>query len=228
MIRWSSRHSLIDWVLPPQRRLVRCATVNSRSQRFGAEVCKLRPLRQRVRPHQIDRAKTPRIAQGKAMRVCLQKAGGSCASGVSGSNPPAPAHAEMEDHRRAAIKMDQSVFGPPRKAGHLRPGHHLHQIGREGAAQIGAGFNWTRVIRAPSRNRARPRTVVSNFRELGAFDLPLTPFASAAIVSRERGIERNHRRNRLLRLHPGLPRRKRPARWVKSFSSVCAQIRHHE
>ena len=53
-------------------------------------------------------------------------------------DPPAPAHAEMEDHRRPAIKVQQAIFGAPRKPGHLRPGHHLYQIGREGAAQVRA------------------------------------------------------------------------------------------
>ena len=58
-------------------------------------------------------------------------------AGHFGVDPPAPAHAEMEDHRRPAIKMHQPVFGAAREGADRGAGHHLHQIGGEGAAQVG-------------------------------------------------------------------------------------------
>ena len=36
-------------------------------------------------------------------------------------DPPAPRHAEVEDHRVAAVGVDQAIFGAPAKPGHPRP-----------------------------------------------------------------------------------------------------------
>ena len=55
---------------------------------------------------------------------------------------PGARHSQMEDHRVAAIRMDQSVFRPAPQPGHLGPGQALTEIHRKGAAKISASsFN---------------------------------------------------------------------------------------
>jgi hypothetical protein len=53
-------------------------------------------------------------------------------------DPPAPAHAEVEDQRMIAIGVDQPVFRAAREARDSRPGQRLHQAGGKGSAHVGA------------------------------------------------------------------------------------------
>ena len=86
---------------------------------------------------------------------------------------PAARHAEMEDHRVAAIGLDQPVFGAPAKPRHRRAGQPLAEIlaGTAGADRRGASD--PRQPRGPPAPAASPRTVVSTSGSSGI----LRPFA---------------------------------------------------
>ena len=75
-------------------------------------------------------------------------------------DPPVARHAEVEDHRVAAVGVDQPIFGAAAEAGHPRAGQPLAEVDREGPAQVGAA-RLDAAMRRPSSTRARPRTVVS-------------------------------------------------------------------
>ena len=55
-----------------------------------------------------------------------------------GLDPPAARHAEVEDHRLAAIGVDQAIFGAAAQRRDFRSGHRLDQAGWERAAQVRA------------------------------------------------------------------------------------------
>ena len=53
-------------------------------------------------------------------------------------DPPAPRHAQVEDHRVAAIGVDQAIFGTAPERGDARPGQPLAQVVGEGPAKVRA------------------------------------------------------------------------------------------
>ena len=87
----------------------------------------------------------------------------SCLPISAGIDPPASRHAEMEDHRVAAVGLDQPIFGAPAEPGDARAGQPLAQVRRERPAQIRRGAARSRRSAgpsAPARGRApssRPR-----------------------------------------------------------------------
>ena len=52
-----------------------------------------------------------------------------------GIDPPAPRHAQMEDHRAAPVGVNQAIFGPARQAADPCADHRLGEVLRERAAQ---------------------------------------------------------------------------------------------
>ena len=55
-----------------------------------------------------------------------------------GIDPPGARHAEVEDHRVAAVGVDQAVFGAPAERGDPCTRQPLAKIDRKGPAQVGA------------------------------------------------------------------------------------------
>ena len=102
-------------------------------------------------------------------------------------DPPAARHAEMEDHRVAAIGVDQPIFGAPAEAGDPRAGQPLAQIGRERPAQVGAARLDARDAGGPSSTRLKPADGGFDFGQLrhGSRDM-----ASAAPQAPARGARR--------------------------------------
>ena len=68
-------------------------------------------------------------------------------------DPPAARHAEVEDHRVAAVGVDQPIFGAAAEPGHPRAGQPLAEVGRERPAQVGAA-------RLDARDAAGPEHVL--------------------------------------------------------------------
>mgnify|MGYP002652025511 CR=1 FL=1 len=150
-----------------------------RPQRFWPQRRELGPCLEILGRHQIDRAEPPRIAQGKAVAFGLQQQV-IVGLGRFGIDPPAPAHAQMEDHRRPAVEMQQPVFRPARQRGDGGAGHHLYQIGGEGAAQVRAVERYA-LDPLAFEKCGEPADGGFDFWQFGHGSGPVTPFASAAI-----------------------------------------------
>ncbi len=87
---------------------------------------------------QVDRAEAPRIVEREAVVRGLEHQVVVLAE-FARIDPPAPAHAEMEHQRRAAVGVDQPVLGAAAEPGDRRPGERLHQTLREADGACPAG-----------------------------------------------------------------------------------------
>ncbi len=105
-------------------------------ERFGAERGEGREAGDRLRRPQVDRAEAPRIVERDAVPRLGVDHEMVVRQQLARIEPPAPRHAEVEDHRLIAIGCDQPIFGASAQTGDRRSGHHLTKVGRERPAQV--------------------------------------------------------------------------------------------
>ena len=88
--------------------------------------------------HEIDRAESPRIVERQPFPLVGLEQQMVVLLELRMIDPPAPRHAEVEDHRVVAIRVDETVFRPPAEARDLRPGQPLAKVLRKRPPQIRA------------------------------------------------------------------------------------------
>jgi hypothetical protein len=86
------------------------------AQRLGAQRGERAPLFQRVGLHQIDRAEPARVVEREGMAMAGFDQQVVVLAQRLGIDPPAPRHAQMEDHRAAPFGVDQAIW--PGATGH--------------------------------------------------------------------------------------------------------------
>ena len=75
-----------------------------------------------------------------------------------GIDPPAPAHAEVEDHGLLTLGMHEAVLRAPPQPGDACAGQRLDKVGRKGNAHVGAvehGASDPRPVKVPGETAHR-------------------------------------------------------------------------
>lgn len=112
-----------------------------RAERFRAKRRESRKTIKRYSRNQIDRPESPRIVQSHCPVGRFQDQVVVLFDYIRIEPPPAR-HAEVKDHRVAAISIDQAIFRAAPKPGNHGSCHPLPEISRDWTAQIGtSGFH---------------------------------------------------------------------------------------
>lgn len=156
-------------------RLFEMLDAKTLTERLWPKAGKGRPLVERFGRDKVNRTEPARIAQSESVRVGFDNQMVMLVV-ITRIDPPASAHAQMEDHRLPAIDIDQAVFRASIKTSNRGSCHHLYKLWRERAAQI-------RTVQLDPRNPLTQHKALKaadggfNFWQFRHQELRLTSFA---------------------------------------------------
>ena len=100
-------------------------------ERFRSEGFERRPLLELACGNEIDGAESPRVVERQPFPLVRLEQQVIVLFELRMIDPPAPRHAEVEDHRVVAIRVNQPIFGAAAEAGHPCARPALAQVFRK-------------------------------------------------------------------------------------------------